>query len=245
MDDAMLEIYTGLDRYGPGDNESTKRAFNLCGLPENPEILDIGCGSGASALCLAELKKCRITAADNYEKFLDELRVKVRQKGLSESIAVINRDMASPDLPKESFDAVWCEGAVYNIGFENGIKVFGRFLKKGGYMAVTEIAWIKNRQPEELKQFWAKEYLAMTTMLDNAETVKRTGMELKGMFELGKKAWENYYNPLEARVKEFIKEKAGNEKALKAAALVQEEIDIYRKYGSYYDYIFYVMKKPD
>ncbi|HPN65480.1 MAG TPA: methyltransferase domain-containing protein [Candidatus Goldiibacteriota bacterium] len=239
----MLEIYTGLDRYGPGDIESTKRALNLCNLPENPKILDIGCGSGASVMCLAQLIKCQITAADNYDKFLNELRVKVRQKGVSGSISVINSDMASPDFPKESFDLIWCEGAIYNIGFENGLKVFSRFLKKGGYMAVTEIAWIKNRQPEELKQFWAKEYPAMTTMLDNAETVKRTGMELKGMFELGKKAWENYYNPLEARVKEYIKEKAGNEKALKAAALVQEEIDIYRAYGGYYDYVFYVMKK--
>ncbi len=243
MDEVMLEIYTGLERYGPGDNEATKRALNLCKFPENPKILDIGCGSGASALCLAELIKCQITAADNYDKFLNELRIKVRQKGVSGSISVINSDMASPDFPKESFDLIWCEGAIYNIGFENGLKVFSRFLKKGGYMAVTEIAWIKNRQPEELKQFWAKEYPPMSTMLDNAEAVKKTGMELKGMFELGKKAWENYYNPLEARVKEYIKEKTGNEKALKTAALVQEEIDIYRAYGGYYDYVFYVMKK--
>ncbi|MBN2755136.1 MAG: methyltransferase domain-containing protein [Candidatus Goldbacteria bacterium] len=243
MDKEMLEIYTGLERYGPGDDETTKRAFNLCELPENPLILDVGCGSGASALCLAGIKKCRITAVDNYDKFLNELKVRAEQKGLSESISIINADMAALDFTKESFDLVWSEGAIYNMGFENGLKAFSRFLKIGGYMAVTELTWMKNRIPEELKKFWDKEYPQMTTMLDNAEKIKKCGLQLKGMFELGRKAWDNYYNPLESRVKEYIKEKAGNDKALKAAALVQEEIDIYRNYGGYYDYVFYVMKK--
>jgi hypothetical protein len=47
MVNVFFEVHSGLLREGPGDNESTKKAyFMLQDLPENPLILDIGCGPG-------------------------------------------------------------------------------------------------------------------------------------------------------------------------------------------------------
>ena len=45
------------------------------------------------------------------------------------------------DLPfdKRSLDAVWSEGAIYNIGLNKGIARFGRYLKRGGILSVSEI----------------------------------------------------------------------------------------------------------
>jgi hypothetical protein len=41
------EIHTSLPREGPGDNESTQKAYRILKeLPENPRILDIGSGPG-------------------------------------------------------------------------------------------------------------------------------------------------------------------------------------------------------
>jgi hypothetical protein len=31
----------------------------------------------------------------------------------------------------EEFDLIWAEGAIYNIGFENGLRKWRKFLKKG------------------------------------------------------------------------------------------------------------------
>jgi hypothetical protein len=40
-------IHCGLPREGPGDNESTRRAYvMLKDLPERPQILDVVCGPG-------------------------------------------------------------------------------------------------------------------------------------------------------------------------------------------------------
>jgi len=47
MDDLFYEIFEDLPRQGAGDQEFTKKTLSMvAGLPENPEILDIGCGMG-------------------------------------------------------------------------------------------------------------------------------------------------------------------------------------------------------
>ena len=39
----------------------------------------------------------------------------------------------------EELDLIWSEGAIYNIGFERGMNEWNRFLKKGGFIAVTDL----------------------------------------------------------------------------------------------------------
>lgn len=71
----LIALHDGLPRQGPGDAASTRRALALCtALPTAPEILDIGCGSGAQTLTLAEATTGRITALDLSLNFLRSLR---------------------------------------------------------------------------------------------------------------------------------------------------------------------------
>ena len=35
---------------------------------------------------------------------------------------------------EEELDMIWCEGAIYNIGFERGLKEWRKYLKPGGYI---------------------------------------------------------------------------------------------------------------
>ncbi|MCK5581393.1 MAG: class I SAM-dependent methyltransferase, partial [Candidatus Omnitrophica bacterium] len=73
----IYELCELLPRGGPGDNESTRRAFDaIPKLSEQPLILDIGCGPGMQTLELAKISKGKITALDNYQGFLDILMKK-------------------------------------------------------------------------------------------------------------------------------------------------------------------------
>lgn len=45
------------------------------------------------------------------------------------------------DFQLNELDLIWSEGAIYNIGFEKGMNYWNNFLKKGGYVAVTEASW--------------------------------------------------------------------------------------------------------
>jgi ubiquinone/menaquinone biosynthesis C-methylase UbiE len=84
MDDSFFfTIFEGLPRQGPGDDRCTAKAFALAKpLPKNPEILDIGSGSGMQTIALAKLcSKYTITAIDIYQPFLDELKKKGGEGG--------------------------------------------------------------------------------------------------------------------------------------------------------------------
>jgi ubiquinone/menaquinone biosynthesis C-methylase UbiE len=55
-------------------------------LPTNPQILDVGCGTGMQTIELARLTDGSITAVDNHEPFLEELARRSREAGLQEKI---------------------------------------------------------------------------------------------------------------------------------------------------------------
>lgn len=42
--------------------------------------------------------------------------------------------------PSKSLDVIWAEGSIYIIGFERGLREWGRFLKDGGYLGVTHLS---------------------------------------------------------------------------------------------------------
>ena len=56
LSEIFWKILNGLPREGPGDNDSTKKAYRMLGgFPENPRIIDIGCGPGMQTNELAKL----------------------------------------------------------------------------------------------------------------------------------------------------------------------------------------------
>ena len=66
----LYELCERLPRCGPGDNQSTRRAFNtMTKLPKEPSILDIGCGTGMQTIELAKISNGKIIAVDNYQGF--------------------------------------------------------------------------------------------------------------------------------------------------------------------------------
>ncbi|MFQ4141428.1 class I SAM-dependent methyltransferase [Chlorogloeopsis sp. ULAP02] len=242
----FFEIHQGIPRQGPGDSESTKKAFlKLVDLPLNIKILDIGCGAGFQTLDLANLINGKIIAIDNHPLYVDELKQKVLQKGFSDKIEVVNADMFTLDFPQASFDIIWSEGAIYIIGFENGLEQWKSLLKQGGYLAATEITWLKPHPPSELEEFWNANYPAMQDVEGNLKIFQKTsGYKIIDWFVLPESAWWNYYyNPLEERVQLLKKYYQDDAEALEVINMTQLEIDLYRKYSEYYGYVFYIIQK--
>ena len=126
----MYEAFNSdLPRQGPGDNNSTKKAFSyITGLPSNPSILDVGCGTGMQTLELARLTKGNILALDNHQPFLDELEKRSKIQNLSRRIKTINLSMFEMKFNSNSFDVIWSEGAAYIYGFEKALDDWQPFL---------------------------------------------------------------------------------------------------------------------
>jgi ubiquinone/menaquinone biosynthesis C-methylase UbiE len=63
--DIFQILFEPLTCHGPGSESSTQRALMAApDLPDEPEILDIGCGPGRQTLQLAERTGGRVSAVD-------------------------------------------------------------------------------------------------------------------------------------------------------------------------------------
>jgi SAM-dependent methyltransferase len=240
--DLFFEIHTDLPREGPGNFASTQTAFSkLSDLPETPRILDIGCGPGQQTLDLAKLSRGTIVAIDNHLPYIDALARRAKQAGLSDRIDARVGDMSALDFGTERFDLIWAEGAIYSIGFETGLRQWKRWLNRPGWIAVTEITWLTQNPPLEVREFWEQDYPAMQTIEENLKTIERAGYEAIAHFTLPESAWlDDYYTPLERRVSALRQKYADRPEALAIIESEQWEIDLYRQYSDAYGYVFYL-----
>ena len=243
-----------LPRLGPGDDASTRRALSAAlaamsgegGAPEPTglRILDLGCGNGAQTIQLAKHVDGTILAVDNHQPFLDELRRRVEAEGVLDRVQIRLGDMASLEVDDGSFDLIWSEGALYSMGFGDGLKAYYSKLAPGGVFGVTELCWLRPDVPEECLQYFAAMYPPMTDVDANLAAIQSCGYALLEHFTLPELSWwDAYYRPLEKRLDPFREKYAAEPEKLEVVESIQMEIDYYRKYSSYYGYVFYLMRR--
>lgn len=214
------------------------------GLPTMPDVLDLGCGVGGQTFHLAELTGGLIAALDRHVPSIERLRGLIAALGLEGRIRAVAGDMAEPGLPPASFDLIWSEGALYNIGIERALRVCHGLLRPGGYLAFTDAVWRTGDPPVDLRAGFEADYPAMGRVQDIVATIERSGLfSLTGHFPLPDEAWwDDYYTPMEARIVEMREKYANDGEALAVLDELAREPAMHRVYGEYYGYEFFVAR---
>lgn len=139
---------------------------------------------------------------------------------------------------------IWSEGAVYNMGFKAGVAAWGRFLKPGGKLIVSEITWLSATRPPELQSYWEKEYPEVDVASAKIGILERHGYSPEAYFVLPVHCWlENYYHPMQGRFDAFLERHGWSDQAKAIVEAEQHEIALYEKYRGYFSYGVYVAKK--
>lgn len=243
--DLMVDFHKSADRQGPGSFQDTKQALSLTSFPGGMpiKVADIGCGTGGQTMVLAQQIEGEITAVDLFSEFLIRLNEQAEAMGLQEKIQTLESSMDNLPFELDELDLIWSEGAIYNMGFETGIKNWKQFLKPGGYLAISEITWITKARPKEIEDFWQKAYPEIDTASNKIKILAENGFTLVGYFILSPDSWlKNYYDPMEKRFDMFLAKHNHSALAQKIVAEHEEEIQWYKTFKDYYSYGFYVAR---
>ncbi len=237
---ALIDLHRGLDRKGPGDSDFSRNILsNLSTLPPKPRIADLGCGSGASALLLAQHYQSPVIAVDASSVFINELKARAKQLGLEHLIIPIQGDMATLDWSVGSVDLLWSEGAAYNLGFEQALKIWRPLLADIGLAVISELSWFTDDVPEPAIAFWQNAYPMMGNEAENIDRANRSGFSVLSTHRLPSQAWwVNYYEPLRKRMQQI-------EIIPSTQSVVhetEEEMSLFRKFSDFYGYTFYVLQ---
>lgn len=240
--EALIRLHEGLDRLGPGDEACTRRALARClPLPPGPRVVDLGCGTGASALLLARELGTEITAIDLHPGFLATLQSRAEAQGLAGRIETRCADFTTLELEPASVDLLWSEGAMYLLGFEAGLERIRTWMKPSGCLAFTDATWLVADPPAEVRDVWKTWYPTMGTVDANLDLARRMGFEILDAFALPEAAWWAYYRPLWARCEAARVDAAAE---LQDVILETErEMKLLERWPDVYGYVFYILRK--
>jgi ubiquinone/menaquinone biosynthesis C-methylase UbiE len=115
------------------------KTVNRLALPPGANVLDVGCGTGASAIPAAEVVGPNgfVVGIDLSERLLDRARLKAKSRGVT-NIDFRLADMTSLGYDDGRFDAVVSVFSIFFVpDMEGLVRELWRMVRPGGKLAVT------------------------------------------------------------------------------------------------------------
>ncbi|CUH46318.1 class I SAM-dependent methyltransferase [Ruegeria atlantica] len=143
----FLEELWGEGFLSPGGPEEVVRVVEGIDLREK-HILDIGCGSGAIAVLLAQdLGAANVTGIDVEAPVCAAARDRVRRTGLEGKIEIIEVTPGPMPFADGTFDVVFSKDSIIHIPDKVAMAAEAcRVLKPGGHFAASD--WLTNHDGE-------------------------------------------------------------------------------------------------
>ena len=193
--DAFFTLHQDLPREGPGEAADVAWATELAGIGPKAVLADIACGPGADiGALLTAAPQGQVTALDKTAQFVEQARSAWKD---DERVTILKADMARVH---NNYDMIWCAGAVYFLGVTEALLAWRRSLRPGGVVAFTDVCWFTDAPSEHPRNFWEKQYPAMSDEAGIRARVEAAGYEVLGTRRVSDQAWENYFAPIDARI---------------------------------------------
>ncbi len=195
-------VFELMPRQAPVSRVSVKKALGFCqDLPQNTNVLELGCGSGAQTMVLAEKlpQGFHLTAIDPRQALIDRLKLEVKDYEFEHSILPLcARIDAFPYLPG-SCDLLWCAGSMPKIPLSRALPQWKSYLKPTGCMVFLQWLWNepKETQDEALTSLMDRVNPRMTTQDEVLKQLRDAELDLVGAFMIPREDWwDGYYHPM-------------------------------------------------
>lgn len=241
----ICEYFSLIDRQGPGSPEMTVKALGFIDKLTNTSLIaDLGCGTGGQTMTIAQNAPGQITGLDLFPTFVDIFNTNAAQLDLEQRVKGVVGSMYDLPFEDNELDLIWSEGAIYNIGFENGINYWRKYLKANAYLAVTEACWFTDERPAEINDFWMEAYPEIDTIAAKTAQLQKAGFVPVATFILPQDCWtDHFYLPQQKSQEIFLKKYPENQAASDLVDNMRHEALMYDMYKAYYGYVFFIGKK--
>ncbi len=153
-----------------GNVDATDRLAELCQIDRGKYVLDVGCGSGATAVYLAQTKGCRVMGVDILPRMVDRAQELAKRKGVAGLTDFRVADAQDLPFPDGTFEAVITESVTaFPEDKRKAVKEYARVLKPTGWVGLNESTWLKAPPPPEIIEWASQEIGASVTPLTQEE----------------------------------------------------------------------------
>ncbi len=126
-----------------GGLKSTKELLELCGVNNSHFVLVAGSGNGVSAVYMHRWTGCKVLGID-----ISEEMVKSALEKAEEGVEFIVGNVEDIQFTDNTFDTVISESVTAFTNKNKSLSEYYRVLKKGGYLGLNEVTWLKEPSSE-------------------------------------------------------------------------------------------------
>jgi SAM-dependent methyltransferase len=227
--ESFFTIHADTPREGPGETADVAWAAEVAGVATDARVLDAASGPGGDlGALLRAAPKGHVTALDKHGHFITSVR---ERWGHDKRVSLEIGDYL--DL-SETYDFIWCAGAVYFKGIEAVLKAWRPHLNAVGAIAFSEPCLFTDAPSDGAVAFWDG-YDRLTDPEGIAAQVTAAGyrsLETRKVSDIG---WETYYRGIEDRIKKLRPD--ADDRMLAAIAREEEEIASWRAHKAETGYL--------
>ena len=137
----------------PGGRQATDELFELATLAPGQQVLDIGCGVGATAVRMAERFSVKVTAADISTDMRDRTIANIKRAGVNDRVSAELADICALPYASGQFDRVVAEAVTMFVDRDQAISELVRVCRPGGLVLATEFNWRRPPTAEARRAF--------------------------------------------------------------------------------------------
>lgn len=151
------------------------------GIERNSEVLDVGCGYGATAIFLAREYGCRVVGQNISERELELAAERAEEAGLTDLVRFEYGDFHEIPSPDDSFDVIWSQEAfLHGADKDQVLSECRRVLRPGGRLVISDLLVSRDVSGEDREQIYARvRSPQMWDFPDYREGLQRAGFRIE------------------------------------------------------------------
>ena len=136
----------------PGGDRLTRRLAQLAGIERGQRVLDVACGSGATALLLAGELKCDVVGVDLGWRAIERAADAARAAGPATRVRFVRGDAEELPFSDASFDVALSECSLCTFPDKRrAIAEMARVVRPGGTIAIADVTADLDALPAQLR----------------------------------------------------------------------------------------------